>query len=383
MKLQHPNRLETPHQLTDPDHSPPSNRSRILAVTSALIIGLSALLLRPVAAQSPQAPLPNDTTSKSVKASESTTSLDTSEDRDIEIEMKMIEVSNETYEKHREVFEKAIASSNTESFQKFLQTLNDLPGVHILSTPSIKPRTGQGASIQLGNFFRYPSEFDASGQPTNYDLKELGVFIELQPKLNGKTLTINGTLRVRELLGFIEAKPRTPTFQTIEALIFRELQPNEVAIMSVPWEKKDLKQIFETDSSPNTAECTPTGKRMLLTMRAELHPPRTRLSKIESEKYLSDLLTKTRLTEQDFRGVPAFEAISSIWNHIWQANEDQISIYWDTTVPEAVPKLTFNTKGMTAREALDEIEKQTGLICTIHGSQLSFASAEQEARGEK
>jgi general secretion pathway protein D len=127
-------------------------------------------------------------------------------------------------------------------FEIILRTLKQKKGVDVLTVPSIVAKSGQKASIHAVREFPYPTEFDppqipqnvggsstavgtlvngvltnatsssSSGAPivpatpTNFEVKELGMVLEVEPNISadGRTVEISLTPNFTEFEGFID-----------------------------------------------------------------------------------------------------------------------------------------------------------------------------------
>jgi general secretion pathway protein D len=105
-------------------------------------------------------------------------------------------------------------------FQVVLRALDQKKGIDLMSAPKVTAKSGQTAKISLVREFKYPTQFDppqipqtvSSGftpvtptTPSAFDMRPLGVELEVQPTIgpDGYTIDLNLSPRVTEFDGFI------------------------------------------------------------------------------------------------------------------------------------------------------------------------------------
>lgn len=352
------------------NHSPISASVRRFLIFGAVSLGVSVSILRPVSAENGPSPDPSAPSSPATQAATATPALPPNQ---VEIEFNLLEVDGEVFKKNRQLFEDAMASTSEVSFQNFLRKLNSLPGKDLFSAPKVTTKSDRRATIQIVREFAYPTNFDSSGTPQQFETKNIGIEFEVTPRVSGDKTIINGTLRATDFLGYVDGENRSPAFQTREARIFRELKTDEAAVMQVPWQEGEKSLLAKLDKPADQPDSTAPGKHLLFILRARHPEPLKQLPKEEGEKYLHDLLQKTQLRDRKEVDVPVTDLVGRLLGELMETNNNEVLITWHSSIPGEVQKVTLDTKGMNAKQALDEIRKQTGLAYHIEGSTLSIA----------
>jgi len=106
-------------------------------------------------------------------------------------------------------------------FQVVLRALDQQKGIDLMSAPKVTTKSGQRATISLVREFKYPTQFDppqipqtvSTGgstpitptTPSAFDMRPLGVELEVEPTVgaDGYTIDLNLSPRVTEFDGFI------------------------------------------------------------------------------------------------------------------------------------------------------------------------------------
>lgn len=105
-------------------------------------------------------------------------------------------------------------------FQVVLRALNQKKGIDVLSAPKVTTKSGSSATVEVVREFRYPSEYDppqiptttgtgvqpiTPATPTTFDMKKVGVVLEVEPTVGSDNYTIDLRLlpQVTEFDGFI------------------------------------------------------------------------------------------------------------------------------------------------------------------------------------
>lgn len=355
--------------------SAPSPVTRRLALTCAAALALLVAVVRPVSAEAPPS-TPKADNYYTISTFDHVPPPATAAQQ-IEIAYSLIEVGEKTYTENQDTFEQATKSSSEQSYQKFLKFLNQCKGVDILTAPRATAESGTRATVDIIREFRFPVQFDDSGLPTEFDAKNLGLTIEYVAKLIGEKVVVSGSLRFTEFLGFVHDETKSPSFQTKEAHFYRELKKDEVLIMPIPW------QTGTAGLQASTIPPTPTGKRLMLVMKARLPAPSRRLSKSEGEAYLKDLLANFRLQGRPYESASVRDVISRLVPELTDANGQQIAMTWTSIFKGEPPQVSIKTAGMTTEEVLQEIKRQTGLEYILEGTCLTMGTPEEIARRKK
>ena len=105
-------------------------------------------------------------------------------------------------------------------FQVVLRALNQKKGIDVLSAPKVTTKSGMRATMEVVREFRYPNEYSppeiprstGSGPqpitpatPTDFDMKKVGVVLEVEPTVgpDNKTIDLRLLPQVTEFEGFI------------------------------------------------------------------------------------------------------------------------------------------------------------------------------------
>lgn len=105
-------------------------------------------------------------------------------------------------------------------FQVVLRALNQKKGIDVLSAPKVTTKSGSSATVEVVREFRYPNTYSppeiptstGSGPqpitpatPTDFDMKKVGVVLEVEPTVGSDNYTIDLRLlpQVTEFEGFI------------------------------------------------------------------------------------------------------------------------------------------------------------------------------------
>lgn len=114
-------------------------------------------------------------------------------------------------------------------FQVVVRALNQMKGVDLMSAPKVTTKSGQTATIEIVREFLYPTEFDppqipqttglglnpvTPSTPSQFEKKDLGVILQVEPTLGPDNYTIDLILspRVVEFEGFINYGSPINTF---------------------------------------------------------------------------------------------------------------------------------------------------------------------------
>lgn len=105
-------------------------------------------------------------------------------------------------------------------FQVVLRALNQKKGIDVLSAPKVTTKSGASATVEIVREFRYPNTYSppeipsstgygtqpiTPATPTDFDMKKVGVVLEVEPTVGSDNYTIDLRLlpQVTEFEGFI------------------------------------------------------------------------------------------------------------------------------------------------------------------------------------
>lgn len=159
--------------------------------------------------------------------------------KQIEVSVTLIEISEEAYRRNPRLFDTAVAQSDRAGAERLLTQISGKAGVHLLSAPRVTLKPNSDATIQVVREFRYPTTFVQGIQgltPTTFETINLGFDIPLSASLGDTGIQVKGTLNLRTFSGFTasERGAFTPAFQTAEAHFLRVLPNGGVCGLWVP-----------------------------------------------------------------------------------------------------------------------------------------------------
>ncbi len=135
----------------------------------------------------------------------------------VEIEGRMIEVSEEASEALEALRAVVNRTLKAEEFEALIRTLNRGKGIEMLSTPKVTTKVDQRATINLVREFRYPTAFDpaeggTSPTPNQFATENTGVTLEVEPKMaeGGAEIDLMLDARVVDFDGFINYAAEMP-----------------------------------------------------------------------------------------------------------------------------------------------------------------------------
>lgn len=163
----------------------------------------------------------------------------TGPNKQIEVGVTLIEISEEAYRRDRKLFDSAVSQGDRAGAERLLNQVARKAGVHLLSAPNVTLKPDTKAMIQVVREFRYPTEFARGIQgltPTTFDTINLGLDIPLTASMSDAGIQVKGTLNLRTFSGFTasERGAFTPAFQTSEAHFLRVLPDGGVCGLWVP-----------------------------------------------------------------------------------------------------------------------------------------------------
>jgi len=115
------------------------------------------------------------------------------------------------------------------SLNLLIRALQQSSGADLLSAPKVLTRSGETATIHIGEIHSFPTAFDIELEryampalvPLDYEKERTGVMLEVTPELDPDTGLIEMTLdpEIRELAGFNDQHVGTIWFQNADAII--------------------------------------------------------------------------------------------------------------------------------------------------------------------
>jgi hypothetical protein len=197
----------------------------------------------------------------------------------IEIGSRFVEMNGPAHEENRELIDLLIETGDETAIEALLRSLHQTEGVDFLSAPTVTMKPGGKATIAVTREFRYPVEFEKSPgmevyTPTQFEARNIGVEVEVTPKVNGGLILLNALLRVTDFKGFTTSEQgvNMPVFETREARLVRTLGDGETAATFLPGGRVD-RQVVETEiagSSEKIVEEQELKRRALVLLTARL-----------------------------------------------------------------------------------------------------------------
>lgn len=285
----------------------------------------------------------------------------------IEIECKILQVSEEAFQQNREFFDSAVKATTAEAMNDFLKKLNTMKGLDLLSAPKVTTQFGKKTVIKVVRNFPFPEGFDKDGKPTSFKSRDLGVNIELEASENNGKIRLSGTFFLTEILGFIEGGEigaQSPTFQTREVHFLREQPSGIPSLFLAPGQVFIPGQVVIDESrSASTAGHSPSlpppsAYRMMFWTKATV---------VEDEAFYADkgLLQEAILHDVDYRDEPMDKVINDILAKLSQGK------LFTNLQGELAAKFTFKAQAISVADLFAKIREQTGYLLWFTPSGLS------------
>lgn len=330
--------------------------SRLLFV---LVPGVALVLLAPVTVMELHAEeknlLPEAAPTSSSKSPE------------IQIELKMLQISEEIYQQNRTLFDSAIKSQTANDF---LRQLNNMKGVDLVSAPKITMRSGQRGTIEIVREFPFPVAFDKDRVPTSFETRTLGPTFEITSSENNGKIRLDGTFFYTEFLGFVEnggTAPQTPAFQTREAHFLREQASGVPSLLFVPWQKPATGLLSAVSTQENASTSPSTTERLLLFITASFVKDPAVVVKSNRS-----LLRETILHGLDYHDTPLRKVIDDLFAVLSQRQTSNPPLSFSEFLNDPVPEFTFKARAVSVEDLLAEIEKQTGYTYRLDAVSLAI-----------
>jgi bla regulator protein BlaR1 len=222
----------------------------------------------------------------------------TAKSTQIEIEFKLAEITEDAYQAHKTAIDSAVDKGGS-ALVGFLNLVNNLKGVSLVSAPSVTTQPGLKANIDIVRKFPYPVSFDNAlyvsqenggpklsipPTPREFVTKDIGVSAEITPSLaeenspdHGKII-LNGKFSVTDFTGFTKIEGFTqngtgvgmPSFNTSETLFFEALEDKQLKAIWIPGTQYDEQAVTEILAGKNVSSVNIVKKRRLLMVEASL-----------------------------------------------------------------------------------------------------------------
>ena len=153
---------------------------------------------------------------------------------------------DEAMSDQKDSMEKPPAVLIPRAFEDLLKSIDQRPGIDLLSAPGVTTPTGRKAVVEMVQEFHYPTKFDKDSAPTEFTTKNTGVTLEVTPRV-GSDGAIKLTLKpiITHFIGFRRAingkemlAPRDsggrfdhPVFSTLESEFDVQLWDNQTVMI--------------------------------------------------------------------------------------------------------------------------------------------------------
>jgi beta-lactamase regulating signal transducer with metallopeptidase domain len=120
----------------------------------------------------------------------------------IEIEPRLVEITDPENAAAKQLLEETLASADSGKIAQ-------IKGADFLSAPSVAVKDGEKAKIAVTREFRYPTEYEWSEDantywPVHFETRDVGIVLELKPKVQGSHIFLSGTAANTEFEGFAQ-----------------------------------------------------------------------------------------------------------------------------------------------------------------------------------
>jgi beta-lactamase regulating signal transducer with metallopeptidase domain len=210
-------------------------------------------------------------------ASDPTAAPDVSKPQ-VQIEFKVISIDEKTYVDKQQEIDAAVANSDLASL---IDKLNNMPGVNLLSTPSVTTQDGLKATVDVLRQMSYPTKFDKDKDgkivPSDFKTHDVGLSIEAKPtlQLDHHSVLLKFSCTITNFGGWkdIPSGGRQPVFDTLalssENIIDKQGLRVWVGKETIPNQPPDPSDQFR-DDWPFRNENSP--RRILLIINAQPWP---------------------------------------------------------------------------------------------------------------
>jgi beta-lactamase regulating signal transducer with metallopeptidase domain len=138
----------------------------------------------------------------------------------IELEFKLISIDEKTYLEKQQEIDAAIAKADLATL---IDKLNKMPGVNLLSTPSVTTQEGLRATVDVLREMSYPTKFDKDKDgnrvPSDFKTHDVGFSIEAKPTLqpDHHSVLLKFSCTITNFGGWkdIPSGGRQPVFETL------------------------------------------------------------------------------------------------------------------------------------------------------------------------
>lgn len=190
----------------------------------------------------------------------------------IEIESKLVEITDPENAAARQQLEETLASADSGKIAR-------IKGADFLSAPSAAVKDGQKAKIAVTRELRYPTEYEWSEEakaysPVQFETRDVGITLELKPKVQGSHIFLSGTATNTEFEGFAQQKDtrlQSPIFTTRSCELNADLLAGKPLVLYPILERLEKSTIrYETAQGQNISQEVYNSKKMALILTARI-----------------------------------------------------------------------------------------------------------------
>ena len=235
--------------------------------------------------------------------SDLTTAKDASKPQ-IHLEFKMIGIDETTYLSHQKEIEAEVANSDLASL---ITTANNLPGISLLSTPSVTTQEGLKANVDIVREMPYATKFDKDKDgkivPSDFKTKDMGVSIEGMPTLTADKQYVRLKFKCK-LTGFegwkaIPTGGRLPIFD-IASIETERLIGKQGDAIWVGGPGTTRAYLPEKDENIETYTKNALPKRILLLVMAHPMPAEAKVAAVPSNAVVQISLKYFQISEKTY-----------------------------------------------------------------------------------
>jgi hypothetical protein len=222
----------------------------------------------------------------------------------IELEFKVIAINEATYLSHQKEIDAAVANSDLVSL---VTTVNNLPGVSLLSAPSVTTQDGLKANVDITREMHYPTTIgknkDGTPDLSDFKTKDVGLSIEALPTLTAdkKYVMLKFKYTLTSFEGWKEVSPglKQPIFD--RGSIESESLIGEHGYAVWVDGPGTTRAYLPTDNGDNASLATVTSpKRILLFVTARPVPAEAQVASVPSKAMVQISLKYFQISEKTY-----------------------------------------------------------------------------------
>ena len=226
----------------------------------------------------------------------------------IKLEFRWVGIDEKTYLSHQKEIDAAVANSDLASL---ITTANNLPGISMLSAPSVTTQEGLKANVDIVREMPFATKFDKDKDgkivPSDFKTRDLGVSVEALPILtaDGKYVNLKLKCQVKSFCGWKETSPgvKLPIFNTASIETGRLIDKHGMAVW-VGGPGTTHAYLPEKDGNTETYTKNALPKRILLLVMAQPMPAEIQVPVIPSNAMVQVSLKYFQISEKTYSKQP-------------------------------------------------------------------------------